>query len=68
MSEKVRKKKSQFINKLILWARKVDLESKAAYVLVLGLVLSSIAAYALFSNVTPLSPTPDNLYILVLLI
>lgn len=68
MSEKVSKKKSRALSKLILWARRVDLESKAVYVLFLGVLISGAAAYSIFSNVAPLSPTPDNLYIFVLLI
>lgn len=68
MSEEVLRKRSRVWNKLKLWAKRVDLESKAAYVLFVGLVISGITAYALFSSVAPLEPTPDNLYIFVLVI
>ena len=68
MNEQVVKKKSRSLTRLTLWAKRVDLENKAVYVLLLGLLISAGAAYALFSNVAPLSPTPDNLYIFVLFI
>lgn len=62
------RKKSQIITRLIGWARRVDLESKAVYVLFLSILVSGAAAYSIFSDVAPLSPTPDNLYIFVLFI
>mgnify|MGYP000094280712 FL=1 len=68
MSEEVIRKRSRVWNKIKLWAKRVDLENKAAYVLFVGLVISGVTAYALFSNVAPLEPTPDNLYIFVLFI
>ena len=68
MSEQAIRKKSRPFNKILLWARKVDLESKAVYVLFLGILVSGGAAYSIFSDVAPLSPTPDNLYIFVLFI
>ena len=68
MSEQALRKKSRLFSRIQLWARKVDLENKAVYILSLGLLISGAAAYALFSSADPLSPTPNNLYILVLFI
>ena len=68
MSEQALRKKSRPWSRVKLWARKADLENKAVYVLFLGLLVSGAAAYALFTNADPLSPTPNNLYIFVLFI
>lgn len=68
MSEQVIRKKSRLLSRIKLWARKVDLENKAVYVLFLGLLISGVVAYELFSAAEPLSATPNNLYILVLFI
>ncbi|MBT6330087.1 MAG: PAS domain-containing sensor histidine kinase [Kordiimonadaceae bacterium] len=68
MSEQTIRKKSRLWSKVKLWAKRVELENKAVYVLFLGLLVTSAAAYSLFSNAEPLSPTPDNLYIFVLFI
>lgn len=65
MSEHALKKKSRIWSKIRLWARKFELENKAAYFLLLGLIICAAVAYALFTNAEPLSPTPDNLYIFV---
>lgn len=68
MSEQTIRKKSRLWSKIRLWSRRVELENKAVFVLFLGLLATGAAAYSLFSNTDPLSPTPDNLYIFVLLI
>ncbi len=65
MSEHALKKKSRIWSRVRLWARKFELENKAAYILLLGLVACGSVAYVLFTNAEPLSPTPDNLYIFV---
>ena len=68
MSDQALRKKSRLWSRIKVWARKVDLENKAVYLLFLGLVISGAVAYALFTNAEPLSPTPNNLYIFVLFI
>ena len=68
MSEQTIRKKSRFWSNIRLWARRVELENKAVFVLFLGLLVTGAAAYSLFSSAEPLSPTPDNLYIFVLFI
>ncbi len=68
MSDQVLRKKPRPWGRVKLWARKVDLENKAVYVLFLALLVSGASAYALFTNAEPLSPTRDNLYIFVLFI
>lgn len=68
MSDQAFRNKSRLLSRVRLWARRVNLENKAVYVLFLGLFVSGVAAYVLFSKADPLSPTPDNLYIFVLLI
>ncbi|HPF46273.1 MAG: PAS domain-containing sensor histidine kinase [Alphaproteobacteria bacterium] len=68
MSEQALRKKSRLLSRIRIWARKVDLENKTAFVLFLGLMASGAVAYALFNGAEPLSPTPNNLKILVLLI
>lgn len=65
MSEQALKKKSRIWSMIRLWSRKFELENIAAYLLLLGLIISGAVAYALFTNAEPLSPTPDNLYIFV---
>ncbi|MDG1996538.1 MAG: histidine kinase dimerization/phospho-acceptor domain-containing protein, partial [Emcibacteraceae bacterium] len=66
MSEQAVRKKSRLLSRLQLWSRKVNLEGIAVYVLILSLLLAGGGTYALFSDTSPLSPTPDNLYIFVL--
>ena len=68
MSDQVLRKKPWLWGRVKLWARKVDFEGKAVYVLFLALLISGVAAYAVFTDAEPLSPTRDNLYIFVLLI
>ncbi|MBT5186078.1 MAG: PAS domain-containing sensor histidine kinase [Kordiimonadaceae bacterium] len=68
MSEQAIPKKSRVLSKLMLWARKVDLENKAVYALFVGLLISGGAAYSIFSDATPLTPNPDNLLYFVLFI
>ncbi len=65
MSERALQKKSRTWSKIRLWARRFELENKAAYLLLVGLVVCGAVAYALFSSADPLSPTPNNLYIFV---
>lgn len=67
MSEQaIKKKKSRFWGRIRFWARKADLENKTIYLLFLGVLIVGSAAYSVFSSADPLSPTTDNLYILVL--
>ncbi len=68
MSEHALRKKSRLWSKVKLWARKVDIENKAVYLLFTGLIISGMVAYALLTSADPLSPTPNNLYIFVLFI
>ena len=68
MSERALQKKSRTWSKIRLWARKSELENKAAYLLLVGLVVCGAVAYALFSSADPLSPTPTNLYTFVTVI
>ena len=68
MSDQVLRKKPRLWGRVRLWARKVDLENKAVYVLFLALLVSGVGAYVLFTNAEPLSPTRNNLYIFVLFI
>lgn len=68
MDNHLSRKKNRFWGDIRLWARKINLENKAVYVLFLALLVSGATAFILFTNAEPLSTVRNNLYIFVLLI
>ena len=68
MGDHLSRKKNHFWGDIRLWARKINLENKAVYVLFLAFLVSGATAFILFTNAEPLSTVRNNLYIFVLLI
>ncbi|MDA9619518.1 PAS domain-containing sensor histidine kinase [Alphaproteobacteria bacterium] len=68
MDDHLSRKKNHFWGDIRLWARKINLENKAVYVLFLAFLVSGATAFILFTNAEPLSTVRNNLYIFVLLI
>ena len=66
MSQVIEKRTPRRYFRFVLWAKKVKLTNKVAFLLAAGALLSGVFTYATFSNVGPFEPTPKTLYGLLL--
>ena len=66
MSQVIEKRTPRPYFRFVLWAKRIKLTNKVAFLLAAGALLSGVFTYATFSNVGPFEPTPKTLYGLLL--
>ncbi|WP_417318243.1 ATP-binding protein [Emcibacter sp.] len=65
MSQVIDKKTPRSFFRFILWAKRIKLTNKVAYLLAVGVLLSGILTYATFSELGPIEPIPTPIGLLL---